>query len=174
MPPLYSGKGAGAAAHLNLKKQAWKSLNSASTQNKHFQNDLINDLWGILSWNKHILGTPETYITYCKKGHNMSPLKLNSLFYTSHSLASGEKHQCTHHNRNWWTASVRSKMWGFDFYRRLWLYPYWQEYWSRRFTHTRQSRVFVVVIEVDPQQEVLQMGLIAFVHQFGHHCKKQA
>lgn len=40
-------------------------------------------------------------------------------------------------------------------------------------THTPQSRVFVVVIEVDPQQEVLQMGLIAFIHQFGHHCRKQ-
>ncbi len=42
------------------------------------------------------------------------------------------------------------------------------------YTHTRQSRVSVVVIEVDPQQEVLQMGLIAFVHQFGHHCKREA
>lgn len=40
-------------------------------------------------------------------------------------------------------------------------------------SHTGQSRVFVVVIEVDPQQEVLQMGLIAFVHQLGHHCGKQ-
>jgi len=28
-----------------------------------------------LKLHRDILGTPETYITYCKKGHNMSPLK---------------------------------------------------------------------------------------------------
>ncbi len=46
MAQLYSGKGAGAAAHLDLKKQVRKST---STENSHFQNDIINDLWGILS-----------------------------------------------------------------------------------------------------------------------------
>ncbi len=38
-----------AAAHLHLKRHALKQPVSAS-QNKHFQNDIINDLWGILSW----------------------------------------------------------------------------------------------------------------------------
>ncbi len=28
-----------------------------------------------LELHRHILGTSETYITYCEKGHNMSPLK---------------------------------------------------------------------------------------------------
>ncbi len=32
-------------AHLHLKKQCV----STSTQNRHFQNDIIIDLWGILS-----------------------------------------------------------------------------------------------------------------------------
>ncbi len=27
-----------------------------------------------LKLHRHILGTPDTYITYCQKGHNMSPL----------------------------------------------------------------------------------------------------
>ncbi len=42
-------RGRGAAAHLHLKKQARNQSVSASTQNRHFQNDLINDRWGILS-----------------------------------------------------------------------------------------------------------------------------
>ncbi len=49
MAQLYSGKGAGpAAAHLHFKKQARKLRVSASTQNRHFQNYIINYLWGIL------------------------------------------------------------------------------------------------------------------------------
>ncbi len=61
MAQLYSGKGAEAAAHVLSV--------SASTQNRHFQNYIINYLWGILSGHfRHILGTPDTYITYCKKG----------------------------------------------------------------------------------------------------------
>ncbi len=41
------GRGA-AAAHLHLKRQAQKQRVS-STQNRLFQNDILNDLWGILS-----------------------------------------------------------------------------------------------------------------------------
>ncbi len=59
MAQLYSGKGTGAAAHLDLKKQAQKCV-SASTQNCHFLNYIINYLWGILKLHRHILGTPET------------------------------------------------------------------------------------------------------------------
>ncbi len=50
----YSGKGGGGgggAAHLHLKRHAPKQCVSASAQNRYFQNDIINDLWGILSWN---------------------------------------------------------------------------------------------------------------------------
>ncbi len=46
MAQLYSGKGAGAAAHLDLKKQVREST---STQKNNFLNYIINDLWGILS-----------------------------------------------------------------------------------------------------------------------------
>ncbi len=50
MAQLCSRKGAGrAAAHLHLKRQARKQPVSASTQNRHFQNHIINYLWGILS-----------------------------------------------------------------------------------------------------------------------------
>ncbi len=42
------GRGA-AAAHLHLKRQAQKQHVSSSTQNRHFQNDILNYLWGILS-----------------------------------------------------------------------------------------------------------------------------
>lgn len=35
-------------------------------------------------------------------------------------------------------------------------------------THVR-SGVFVVVVEVDAEQEVLQVRLISSVHQLGHH-----
>ncbi len=47
---LFWKRGRGAAAHLHLKRHVWKPCVSASTQNRHFQNDIINDLWGILSW----------------------------------------------------------------------------------------------------------------------------
>ncbi len=43
------GGGGAAAAHLHLKRQAQKQRVSSSTQNRHFQNDILNDLWGILS-----------------------------------------------------------------------------------------------------------------------------
>lgn len=33
----------------------------------------------------------------------------------------------------------------------------------------KSSGVFVVVVEVDAKQKILQMGLVASVHQFGHH-----
>ncbi len=49
MVQLYSGKGAEAAAHLDLKKQARKSECFCFHSKRHFQNDVINDLWGILS-----------------------------------------------------------------------------------------------------------------------------
>ncbi len=48
---LFWKRGRGAAAHLHLKWHARKQNVSASTQNRHFQNDIINYLWGILSWN---------------------------------------------------------------------------------------------------------------------------
>ncbi len=76
---LFWKRGWGEADHLHLKRHALIQRVSASTQNRHFQNYIINDLWGILSWNfsdtfwGHILGT-QTYITYCKKGHNRCPL----------------------------------------------------------------------------------------------------
>ncbi len=38
-----------ARAHLHLKIHTRQQCVSASTQNRHFQNDIINDLWGILS-----------------------------------------------------------------------------------------------------------------------------
>lgn len=31
------------------------------------------------------------------------------------------------------------------------------------------SGVFVVVVKIDAKQEVLQVRLVASVHQFGHH-----
>ncbi len=46
---LFWKRGRGTAAHLHLKRHAQKQPVSASTQNKHFHNDIINDLWGILS-----------------------------------------------------------------------------------------------------------------------------
>ncbi len=82
MAQLYSGKGGreqGAAAHVHLKRHARKQHESASTQNRYIQNAIINDLWYFkLKLHRHILGTPETCIAYCKKGHNMP--HLNSLF----------------------------------------------------------------------------------------------
>lgn len=36
-------------------------------------------------------------------------------------------------------------------------------------THVRSGVVFVVVVEVDAEQEVLQVRLISSVHQLGHH-----
>lgn len=38
------------------------------------------------------------------------------------------------------------------------------------YTHSSSSRVFVVVVEVNAKEEVLQMRLVAPVHQLGHHC----
>ncbi len=85
---LFWKRGRGAAAHFNLKRHAQKQCVSASTQNRHFQYDKINYLWGILSWNftdtfwghqRLIL-----HITLHKKGHNMSPLIWT--FYTNHQL----------------------------------------------------------------------------------------
>ena len=32
------------------------------------------------------------------------------------------------------------------------------------------SGVLVVIVEVDTQEEVLEVGLVASVHQLGHHC----
>ncbi len=49
IPAAILEKGAGLAAHLHLKKHARKQPVSASTQNKHILNHIINDLWGILS-----------------------------------------------------------------------------------------------------------------------------
>ncbi len=46
---LFWKSGRGAAAHLHLKRHALKQHVSASTQNRHFLNNIINDLWGILS-----------------------------------------------------------------------------------------------------------------------------
>ncbi len=51
MTQLYSGKGAGPAAHLHLRDMHEKQRVSVSTQKRHFQNDIINDLWGILGCN---------------------------------------------------------------------------------------------------------------------------
>jgi len=36
-------------------------------------------------------------------------------------------------------------------------------------THTHTSGVFVVVVEVDAEKEILQVRLVASVHQLGHH-----
>ncbi len=41
----------GAAAHLYLKRHAQKQRVYSYTQNRHFQNYIISDLWGILSRN---------------------------------------------------------------------------------------------------------------------------
>ncbi len=48
---LFWKRGRAAAVHLHLKRHALKLSVFASTQNRHFQNDIINDLWVILSWN---------------------------------------------------------------------------------------------------------------------------
>ncbi len=62
---------------IQRKGHARKQLVSASAQNRHFQNDIINNegndevFWAEIS---QILGMPETFIIYCKKGHNMTPL----------------------------------------------------------------------------------------------------
>ncbi len=63
---LYSGKGS-----FGFKETGTKINVSASTQKWY-------NKWSVgyfeLKLHRHILGTPENYITYCKKGHNMSPL----------------------------------------------------------------------------------------------------
>lgn len=41
---------------------------------------------------------------------------------------------------------------------------------SSRGAPARRSGILVVVVEVDAQQEVLQVRLVAAVHQLGHHC----
>ncbi len=46
---LFWKRGRAVAAHLHLKRPARKQRFSASTQNRHFQNDIINDLWCVLS-----------------------------------------------------------------------------------------------------------------------------
>lgn len=38
-----------------------------------------------------------------------------------------------------------------------------------RLHQASSSAVLVVIVEVDAQQEVLQVGLVASVHQLGHH-----
>ncbi len=47
MAQHYSGKRAGAA--FAFKDTCLKTAFPASIQNRHFQNDIIDDLWGILS-----------------------------------------------------------------------------------------------------------------------------
>jgi len=57
----------GTVAHLHLKRHAQKQPASASTQNRHFQKDIIIDLSGIFSWN----------FTYTFWG----PLRIMALFH---------------------------------------------------------------------------------------------
>ncbi len=70
-----------ATAQLYLKRHAWKqpvsvhqTVNGVPLPLKIgiFFNNIIHILK--LKLHRHILGTPETYITYCKNGHNRSPL----------------------------------------------------------------------------------------------------
>ncbi len=72
---LFWKRGRGAAAHLHLKIHVRKQPISASTQNRHYK-------WSVgyfeLTIHQHILGTPETYITSCRKGHNRCPFKGSS------------------------------------------------------------------------------------------------
>ncbi len=42
-------KGGGSSSSFGFKETGTEISVSASTQNRHFQNDIINDLWGILS-----------------------------------------------------------------------------------------------------------------------------
>ncbi len=73
---LFWKRGRGAAANLHLKRHALIQRVSASTQNRHFQNDIINDLWGILSRNfTDTFWRHPRRVTDYKKGHNVSPLK---------------------------------------------------------------------------------------------------
>ncbi len=67
-------KGGGAASHLHLKIQAQKTASVCFHSKQAFSNDIINYLWE-LKLHRYILGTPETYITFCKKGHDMSTLR---------------------------------------------------------------------------------------------------
>ena len=45
---------------------------------------------------------------------------------------------------------------------------------TRLLRPSRGSGVLVVVVEVDAQQEVLQVGLVAAVHQLAHHFEEEA
>ncbi len=58
----YSGKECSEQQLICVWIDMHKKSVSASIQNRHFRKDIIIDLWGIL-------GTYDTYITYCKKAH---------------------------------------------------------------------------------------------------------
>ncbi len=72
---LFWKRGQGAAAYLHLKRHARKQHVSASTQNRYFQNDIKSVGYFELKLHRHIMGTPETYITSCKKMHNSCSLR---------------------------------------------------------------------------------------------------
>ncbi len=77
---VFRKRGRGPSAHLHLKRHVWKQRVSTSTQNRHFKNEITNDLWGTLSW--HFTDTSQThgdtwdYNTSWKKGHKRCPLNL--------------------------------------------------------------------------------------------------
>ncbi len=76
----YWKMGWGAIAHLQFKETCTKtacfSFNSFNSNSRHFQNDIINYLWGVheLKLHRHILGRPETYINILYKIGITGPL----------------------------------------------------------------------------------------------------
>ncbi len=74
------------AAHLHLKRYTPKQLFFRHTPKITFSS--CYNKWSVgyfgLKLHRHILGTPKTNITFCKKGHNRCPLKeFINFFFTS-------------------------------------------------------------------------------------------
>ncbi len=70
LPFLEMGSGSSSL----LKRHALEKRVSASTQNRHFQKWHKKLSVVKLKLYRHIVGTPETYITSCKMRHNRCPL----------------------------------------------------------------------------------------------------
>ncbi len=67
---------------MNLRGHIMLFFSNIAENICNVQYSIINNLWDIWRWKfRHIVGTPETYITSCKKWYNRVPLNaLNGKF----------------------------------------------------------------------------------------------
>ncbi len=72
MMQFYSGKCSSFAFKETGTKTACFCFHSKYAFSKWFNKWYVG--YFVLKLHRYILGKPETYLTYCKKGHNMSPL----------------------------------------------------------------------------------------------------